>query len=104
MKKVLITGSSGLIGSEAVNFFKKKFLVFGIDNDLRSNLFGKRHSTKNLLKIKKRIKILKFYSINLVNYQTLENLFKKFKFDLIIHTAGQPSHDWSTKDPVLILK
>ena len=42
MKKVLITGSSGLIGSEAVNFFlKKKFLVFGIDNDLRSKYLEK---------------------------------------------------------------
>ena len=42
MKKVLITGSSGLIGSETLSFFlKKKFTVFGIDNDLRSKLFGK---------------------------------------------------------------
>ena len=41
MKKVLITGSSGLIGSEAVIFFlKKNFKVFGVDNDLRSKLFG----------------------------------------------------------------
>ena len=53
MKKVLITGSSGLIGSEAVNFFLKKIFVFGIDNDLRSKLFGKNILQKNLLKIKK---------------------------------------------------
>ena len=48
MKKVLITGSSGLIGSEAVSFFLKKFTVFGIDNDLRSKLFGKDIPQKNL--------------------------------------------------------
>ncbi len=101
MKNVLITGSSGLIGSEAVNFFlKKKFKVFGIDNDLRSKLFGKKHSTKKFVYSQKKNKNFKFFSINLVNYKTLENLFKKFKFDLILHTAGQPSHDWSAKDPV----
>ena len=105
MKKVLITGSSGLIGSEAVSFFlKKKFTVFGIDNDLRSKLFGKRHSTKKFVITQKKNKNFKFYSINLVNYKTLEVLFKKFKFDLIIHTAGQPSHDWSAKDPVFDFK
>ena len=52
----------------------------------------------------KKNKNFKFYSINLVNYKTLEVLFKKFKFDLIIHTAGQPSHDWSAKDPVFDFK
>ena len=51
MKKVLITGSSGLIGSEAVTFFlNKKFKVYGIDNDLRSKLFGKKYSTKKFIK------------------------------------------------------
>ena len=64
MKKVLITGSSGLIGSEAVSFFlKKKFTVFGIDNDLRSKLFGKRHSTKKFVITQKKIRILNFIQL-----------------------------------------
>jgi CDP-paratose 2-epimerase len=105
MKKVLITGSSGLIGSEAVSFFlKKNFIVYGIDNDLRSKLFGKKYSTKKFVKVQKKNKHFKFFSINLVNYKTVETLFKKIKFDLIIHTAGQPSHDWSAKDPVFDFK
>ena len=59
MKIVLITGSCGLVGSEAVNFFiKKKFKVLGIDNNLRKFFFGEDGSTlwvqKKLIKYNKR--------------------------------------------------
>jgi CDP-paratose 2-epimerase len=44
MKKVLITGSSGLVGSSAVDFFyKKKFKIFALDNDFRGKIFGKNY-------------------------------------------------------------
>ena len=60
MSVVLITGSSGLIGSESVNFFSKKgFDVIGIDNNLRKFFFGSDGSTlwvKN--RLKKKIKAL----------------------------------------------
>ena len=59
MSVVLITGSSGLVGSESVNFFSDKgFDVVGIDNDLRSYFFGKEASTKWLNKalLKRNIK------------------------------------------------
>ena len=47
MSLVLITGSSGLVGSESVDFFcQKGFDVVGIDNDLRKYFFGKKASTK----------------------------------------------------------
>ena len=49
MKKVLITGSSGLVGSAAVDFFsKKKFKIFALDNDLRGKIFGKAYSTDKI--------------------------------------------------------
>lgn len=103
MNKVLITGSSGLIGSEAVDFFyKKKFKIFALDNDLRAKLFGKNYSTNNIKKYQKeKYKNINFINIDIINKKKIENLFKKNKFDLIIHAAGQPSHDWSAKDPIL---
>ena len=55
MKVLIVTGSSGLVGSETAKFFhKKNFKVIGIDNDRRSYFFGKSASTKKTtLELKK---------------------------------------------------
>jgi len=105
MSVVLITGSSGLVGSESVNFFSKKgFDVIGIDNNLREFFFGKEGSTfwiKNkLLKQNKKFKSL---SIDIRNYNSLEKVFKKYKknISLIIHCAAQPSHDYGKNYPII---
>lgn len=101
-KRVLITGSGGLIGSESVRFFAEKgFLVVGIDNDMRAYFFGEEASTKwnnNLLKEK----YSNFIPIDLDirNDKTIDRIFEEIKFDLIIHTAAQPSHDWAAKEPL----
>lgn len=106
MKKILITGSSGLVGSETVEFFyKKKFKIYAIDNNLRSLLFGKDSSTLSLKKYQEdRFPGINFLNLDIVNYNKLESIFAENKFDIIIHTAGQPSHDWSAKDPILDFK
>jgi CDP-paratose 2-epimerase len=102
VKKVLITGSSGLVGSEAVDFFSKKnFKIYALDNNLRSFLFGKNSSTSLIKKFQKEeYSNIFFLNINIVNYKTLERVFSDHKFEIIIHAAGQPSHDWSAKDPI----
>lgn len=100
-KKILVTGSGGLIGSESVRFFAKKgFEVFGIDNNMREYFFGKEASTKwSVSAIKKSIPNYKHFNIDIRDNKKIEDLFKKNKFDLIIHTAAQPSHDWAAREP-----
>lgn len=102
MKKVLITGSAGLIGSEAVRFYCNQDLdVHGIDNDMRSYFFGSSASTKwNQELLSKTHKNYHHNVIDIREYGALEALFKKHRFDLIIHTAAQPSHDWAAKEPL----
>ena len=105
MSIVVITGSTGLVGSEAVNFFcDKGFDVLGIDNNLRKFFFGPDGSTswvkKNLLK---RNKKFKNFNIDIRNFQVIEKIFKKYKknISLIIHCAAQPSHDYGKRNPIL---
>ena len=95
---IIITGSCGLVGSEAVNFFlKKNFFVIGIDNNYRKNFFGKDGDTSWL---KKRLKLNKDYlhhQIDIRNSKKIFEIFKKYSknIKIIIHSAAQPSHDWA---------
>ena len=102
---ILVTGSAGLIGSSVSKYFiSKKEEVIGIDNDQRKKFFGKNGSVeKNIYNLKK-LKKFKHFNINILNNNRLERLFKKIKFNLIIHTAAQPSHDWSATNPQLDFK
>lgn len=103
MSIAIITGSSGLIGSESVNFFcKKGFDVIGIDNNLRKFFFGDSSSTlwiKN--KLIKTYKNFNNYNIDIRDEQKLNKIFLKFKknIKLIIHSAAQPSHDYGKNFP-----
>ena len=105
MSIVLITGSSGLVGSESVNFFTKKgFDVIGIDNNLRKFFFGNEASTNKIKTdlLKNNIKF-KNYNADIRSYGALEKIYKKYKknISLIIHCAAQPSHDYGKNFPIL---
>ncbi len=98
----LITGSAGLIGSEAAVFFAGKgYRVFGIDNDMRRYFFGQEASTDwNKRRLEERLKgNYTHYAADIRDNDEIENIFRKHKFDIIIHTAAQPSHDWAAKEP-----
>lgn len=101
MKIILVTGSGGLIGSESVNFFcKNGFEVVGIDNDMRSYFFGAEGSTKASIENNKQLfKNYRHYNCDIRDEEASKEIFKRNKFDLIIHTAAQPSHDWAAQEP-----
>tara|TARA_A100001015_G_scaffold7242_1_gene8969 strand:+ start:3461 stop:4507 length:1047 start_codon:yes stop_codon:yes gene_type:complete len=105
MSVALITGSSGLVGSEAVKFFcNKGFDVIGIDNNLRKFFFGKDGSTlwiKNQLK--KQYKNFYNYNVDIRNFNSIEKIFRKYskKISIIIHCAAQPSHDYGKNYPAI---
>lgn len=90
--KILITGSAGLTGSACMSFFKEKgHEVIGVDANVRAKLFGTpvQQLTADEL------------SIDIRDRFVVEDLFEKNKFDAIIHTAAQPSHDWAKNDPLM---
>jgi len=101
-KLALITGSAGLIGSQAVEFFiKKGFRVAGIDNDMRAYFFGQDASTKENKTRLEEVFGDKYIHLNIDirDKEKIEDVFKEYSFDLIIHTAAQPSHDWAAREP-----
>ena len=81
MSIVLITGSSGLVGSESVNFFSKKgFNIIGIDNNLRKFFFGNEGSTNKIKNdLLKNNKNFKNHNTDIRNYKALEKIYKKYK-------------------------
>jgi len=104
MKKVLVTGSAGLVGSEAAKFFHEKgFSVVGVDNNMRSYFFGAAASTEWVLNgLRENLINYEHHSIDIRNYGDLEKIFKNQSTDIacVIHTAAQPSHDWASKEPL----
>ena len=104
MSVALITGSAGLVGSEAVTFFAAQgFEVVGIDNDMRSVFFGPEASTRWQLERLEQALGKKYvhFSEDIRNAEGIERIFKQYagQINLVIHTAAQPSHDWAASDP-----
>ena len=100
----LITGSAGLIGSQACDFFHKLgYTILGIDNNMRSYFFGPEASTEtSKLSLEKNLEKYYHYNTDIRDYFSIEKIFKEYGTDIniIIHTAGQPSHDWASREPI----
>ncbi|BDP44145.1 NAD-dependent epimerase (plasmid) [Deinococcus aetherius] len=105
MSTVIITGSAGLIGSEAVRFFASIGMnVVGLDNDMRKFFFGDEASTEwNRRRLELEIPSYRHYNVDIRDFEAIEKIYKAYGSDitLIIHTAAQPSHDWAARDPFL---
>jgi len=103
MKTILVTGSSGLIGSEAVEHFDRQgHQMIGVDNNMRRVFFGDPGDTTwNLERLGSVTRNFTHCNLDIRDRSALEELFRKHKFDLIVHCAAQPSHDKAREIPIL---
>ena len=104
MSVAIITGCSGLIGSEAAKFFHAKgFDVVGIDNNMREYFFGADGSVNwNTQTLKSQLPGFVHYADDIRNEGAMRNIFRRYGSDIsvVIHAAAQPSHDWAAKEPL----
>lgn len=93
--RVLVTGSSGLIGSEAVEYYDRRgACVVGIDNNMRAEFFGPDGDTLwNLQRLRQSTRHFEHREIDVRDRSRIFGLFADERFDLVIHCAAQPSHD-----------
>jgi CDP-paratose 2-epimerase len=103
MAIVLVTGSSGLIGSETCKrFHAEGFDIVGVDNDLRSYFFGKEASTAGTrAQLEATLPRYRHVSLDIRDREGVEALVQKLgaSLALVVHTAAQPSHDWAAREP-----
>ena len=103
MSVVLVTGSHGLIGSQAVRYYARRGkTVVGVDSDMRARFFGPDASTRWQLNVlREECPSYIFRDADIRDQPAMERIFAEYgtSIDLIIHTAAQPSHDWAAQDP-----
>ncbi len=100
MKKLLVTGAGGLIGSACVeHFIKNGYEVHGIDNNSRERFFGEQGSVAPTIEALKKIHGYLHYSNDITRREEVLQVIRYTKPDAIIHCAAQPSHDLAAKIP-----
>lgn len=103
MSVAIVTGSSGLIGSESVRVFHALGMdVIGIDNDMRSYFFGPEASTRPVAEqLKRELSRFQSEDIDIRDQTAVDRLFARLgkAIAVVIHTAAQPSHDWAAREP-----
>lgn len=105
MSVAIITGSAGLVGSEAALFFANDGLeVIGIDNDMRGRFFGDNASTSwNRARVERVLgDSYRHEEIDIRDRDAVDRVFREIGADIsmIIHAAAQPSHDWAAREPL----
>ena len=105
MSVAVITGSAGLVGSEAARYFAGLGMaVIGVDNDMRAEFFGTEASTVWQRKELERVlgPLYRHESIDIRDVESMDRLVRTHGSDisLVIHAAAQPSHDWAAREPL----
>ena len=104
MSMALVTGSAGLINSETCRSLSGRGLeIVGIDNDMRAYFFGAEASTApTKARFEHELPNYHHHSIDIRDADAVNRVFKGFgtAIKIVIHTAAQPSHDWSARSPI----
>jgi len=105
MSVAIITGSAGLVGSEAARYFASLGMqVAGIDNGMRADFFGPEASTDWVRdRLQKDVQNYRHYDTDIRDADAISSIFREYSKDisLIIHAAAQPSHDWAASKPLV---
>lgn len=103
MAVAVVTGSSGLIGSETVRFLHAQGMdVVGIDNNMREYFFGRDGSTEwNQVGLSRDLANFRHHTADIRDRDAVFGIFEKLGRDveLVVHAAAQPSHDWAAREP-----
>lgn len=101
MKKIIVTGSSGLIGSEVVeNYCSLGWEVYGVDNNMRADFFGPNGDTRwNQKRLQSQYKNFSHIELDIRNRAQVISTVKEIMPYAIVHTAAQPSHDLAASRP-----
>jgi CDP-paratose 2-epimerase len=101
MKTMLVTGSSGLIGSEVCTYFAKTgWIVHGVDNNARGAFFGPSGDTRwNQRRLQLELPYFVHHELDIRNRTGILKLVAEVEPDAIVHTAAQPSHDLAARIP-----
>jgi CDP-paratose 2-epimerase len=98
---VLVTGSSGLIGSEAVEYFARRgHAVHGIDNNMRADFFGPQGDTTwRLRQLVDSVRNFTHHAVDIRDRAAVMDVFAAHRLGAVIHCAAQPSHDLAKDRP-----
>src|ERR1700734_882369 len=101
MNTLLVTSSSGLIGSEVVTLFATRgWKVHGIDNNMRLDFFGSAGDTRwNLARLVQDHKEFEHHEVDVRDRRAVMDLLGRVKPSAIVHCAAQPSHDLAASRP-----
>ena len=101
MKKIIVTGSSGLIGSEVcVYFHGQGWQVHGVDNNQRAVFFGPQGDTRwNQKRLEESLPNFEHHELDIRDRQGILDLIRQIKPDAVVHAAAQPSHDRAADIP-----
>jgi CDP-paratose 2-epimerase len=101
MLKLVVSGSSGLIGGEVVSYFAEQgYKVYGLDNNMRANYFGPAGDTRwNQYRLEALYPNFRHHELDVRDRTGVLGFMEEVRPDVVVHAAAQPSHDLAASRP-----